>query len=452
MKFLFISKNKNTNETKKEEIETKIIKKNNSFNNSNSENSNSTKGSSVTSSLFCNYNKSKPIQFPFLETDESILRIENISLFDGNKLLKEELYEIFLKDVNEFKQNSTKTNSYFDNHRAEEAYSKGGIEFRNREVLALIRSTAKELLYSLGRKLLSGDFNLTTISVPIKIMIPISILQGLGRSCFQVPYYMHLACQAKDEIEVMKYTIVGSLASLFCSIFFLKPMNPILGETYQALYSDGSKMYMEQTSHHPPVSSFQIYGPNRAWETSGFCRYKSGAGLNSFWLQNNGKRVMKVKEPKMEIDYGFFNDAYNKCFWGNDGKTLHTTAGECIYEEKKLGIKAIIKFDTVKGKPNDYFSGEINYTNKYTGQPQKISILGSYLSYIEFDGVKYWDIRENFPIKLIEINDNLPSSSLIREDRVLLEEEKMEEAQIAKDNLENLQRNDRKLRQKYGSK
>ena len=40
-----------------------------------------------------------------------------------------------------------------------------------------------------------------------------------------------------------------------------KPFNPILGETWQASLSDGSQMYMEQISHHPPVSAFHIEGP-----------------------------------------------------------------------------------------------------------------------------------------------------------------------------------------------
>ena len=71
------------------------------------------------------------------------------------------------------------------------------------------------------------------------------------------------------------------------------------------------------------------------------------------------------------------------------------------------------------------------------------------MSHIEFDGERYWDIRNNFPIKLIEYEKNLPSSSIYREDRILLEENKVEEGQVAKEKLENIQRGDRKLREKY---
>ena len=43
---------------------------------------------------------------------------------------------------------------------------------------------------------------------------------------------------------------------------FDKPLNPILGETYVSECEDGSKGYFEQTSHHPPISHAQFYGPD----------------------------------------------------------------------------------------------------------------------------------------------------------------------------------------------
>ena len=37
------------------------------------------------------------------------------------------------------------------------------------------------------------------------------------------------------------------------------------GETWQATLGDGSKVYFEQISHHPPVSAFQLIGPGASW-------------------------------------------------------------------------------------------------------------------------------------------------------------------------------------------
>lgn len=81
-------------------------------------------------------------------------------------------------------------------------------------------------------------------------------------------------------------------------------------------------------------------------------------------------------------------------------------------------------------------------------------VHGSYVQYIEFDDIRYWDIRENVEIKAIENQKQLPSSSVYRNDRVLLSQSnltlalgKVEAAQVAKEAIENLQRKDRKLRQ-----
>ncbi len=41
----------------------------------------------------------------------------------------------------------------------------------------------------------------------------------------------------------------------------LKPFNPILGETYQGIYSSGWRVFAEQISHHPPISSWQVLDP-----------------------------------------------------------------------------------------------------------------------------------------------------------------------------------------------
>ena len=38
-----------------------------------------------------------------------------------------------------------------------------------------------------------------------------------------------------------------------------KPFNPILGETYEAFWPNGTKIYAEHTSHHPPIMNFFVY-------------------------------------------------------------------------------------------------------------------------------------------------------------------------------------------------
>jgi Oxysterol-binding protein len=44
-----------------------------------------------------------------------------------------------------------------------------------------------------------------------------------------------------------------------------KPFNPLLGETWQAQQAGGGcQIFMEQLSHHPPISAFEMIGPGES--------------------------------------------------------------------------------------------------------------------------------------------------------------------------------------------
>lgn len=48
----------------------------------------------------------------------------------------------------------------------------GGFQLLDPELTGRLRSAGKEILKAVGKKILSGKFNLTTISFPIKCMCP----------------------------------------------------------------------------------------------------------------------------------------------------------------------------------------------------------------------------------------------------------------------------------------
>lgn len=75
------------------------------------------------------------------------------------------------------------------------------------------------------------------------MMQPYTILQGLGKSVFQFPIYLNLASLTTDPLERFKFVVVATLSGFHRSSSFIKPLNPILGETYEVEYEDGSKVY-----------------------------------------------------------------------------------------------------------------------------------------------------------------------------------------------------------------
>jgi hypothetical protein len=68
---------------------------------------------------------------------------------------------------------------------------------------------------------------------------------------------MHDAVQANSVVEQMKSVAAGFMFMFACHPKVCKPFNPILGETYQGEIG-GIPVFVEQISHHPPISAFYM--------------------------------------------------------------------------------------------------------------------------------------------------------------------------------------------------
>ena len=121
-----------------------------------------------------------------------------------------------------------------------------------------------------GQKIYKGNFNLTTISFPIKCMCPKSILQVTPTIQCVNSYYLNYAASINDPLERFKVFMTCTVALIHKGQFFEKPLNPVLGETYQATCPDGAQVFMEQTSHHPPISHLLISGPDNRYTVYGY--------------------------------------------------------------------------------------------------------------------------------------------------------------------------------------
>ena len=120
--------------------------------------------------------------------------------------------------------------------------------------------------------------------------------------------------------------------------------------------------------------------------------------------------------------------------------------GELTFKDLTNGYQAVIKMGP-SGQLSDFFEGTIEKDGNVIS-----NIKGSYLEYIEIDGERYWDIRKNINIESYPIKNQIKSSSIYRPDSLKLLEKDLEGAQEKKDELENLQRHDRKLRKEWEEK
>lgn len=83
--------------------------------------------------------------------------------------------------------------------------------------------------------------------------------------------------ETTDPVERLKLVICFALSGLHLTCRQAKPFNPILGETYQATFNDGTQVFCEQVSHHPPVTAWELIGPNGSYHFHG-----RGAWIASF--------------------------------------------------------------------------------------------------------------------------------------------------------------------------
>jgi hypothetical protein len=90
------------------------------------------------------------------------------------------------------------------------------------------------------------------------------------------------AVNTKDPIERIKWVLCFGICGLCLNLNQRKPFNPLLGETNQGSFEDGTRYYLEHTSHHPPISHFLLEGPNKSYRMYGYYEFCGSFGANSF--------------------------------------------------------------------------------------------------------------------------------------------------------------------------
>ena len=107
------------------------------------------------------------------------------------------------------------------------AYAKGGKICGDKSQVNKIRSIGKEMIKIVGKKIISGDLNLTRISFPIKAMVSRTALVNSTVSCCMNPYFMKRAVEAKDPLERLKFVMTNTISAFYYISMFVKPV--ILG-------------------------------------------------------------------------------------------------------------------------------------------------------------------------------------------------------------------------------
>ena len=132
-----------------------------------------------------------------------------------------------------------------DDHRTSDAYKDGGFALEDQVILTKYRQALKDLIKQVGKMIISGKFELYKVSFPIKCMSSRSILAAVANLCYHAPTYLNAAALTSDPVERMKNIVTFSISYCYSAHTFEKPLNPILGETYQARMEDGTEVLLE---------------------------------------------------------------------------------------------------------------------------------------------------------------------------------------------------------------
>lgn len=90
--------------------------------------------------------------------------------------------------------------------------------------------------------------------------------------------------------------IAFSLSNIYICTGQNKPFNPLLGETNQGMFVDGTKYYCEHTSHHPPISHFLIEHPQGLYKMYGYYEFIGKMGKNHLVSGLRGPNTLEFKD------------------------------------------------------------------------------------------------------------------------------------------------------------
>jgi hypothetical protein len=116
------------------------------------------------------------------------------------------------------------------------------------------------------------------ISLPIKIFEPRSFLEKVAADFALAPYFLDRAGEMTEPFDRFKQVVTWLIASCHLEPQMIKPFNPILGETFQGSMG-GYKVYVEQISHHPPISAFEISADAEKPSITGYFEFEAATGI-----------------------------------------------------------------------------------------------------------------------------------------------------------------------------
>lgn len=304
--------------------------------------------------------------------------------------------------------------------------------------------------------------NIFQISFPVWYSEPRSYIERISELfAFLVQKYVNKSKETADPADKLAIISVGIAAGYYLDLNTKKVFNPYLGESYVGKWENGTTVYAEQISHHPPLSVFQIYGPNNEWYCySDPVHFDVSNSMTSLEISMEGEFHLKLNdgnEYKWEFPTVFLAGQVK-------GDRIVKIKSDITVYDVNNGLSCVIEVAPSKSKKRgitesraSLIYGGIKKTEKKVSKLSlhdkdetfQKTITGDYSQQLLIDGQVAWDINTDVVHRAlgpIADDELLPSDVRYRIDRGLLINNNLDEADKAKTALEELQRREAKIR------
>jgi hypothetical protein len=332
----------------------------------------------------------------------------------------------------------------------------GSLKCTDQDALDKQKGVVGEVLKQITKSITSG-LGAVGVSLPIRIFEPRSTIERIIDRFSFAPVFLKQAAQSTDQFDRFLSVIAFGVSGLYMAAKQTKPFNPLLGETFQGNFPDGTQVFAEHVSHHPPVDSFFILAAN--YVIFGFTELDGAIKFNSLLGSFKGPTTVKFQDgqsvifhqPKFRLEGMLWGDrtlSWEGEFKFEDPKNnwvaiLHIGADPRGYNPLKLKVKK----DTILGK---VYVPEGNRLDKI--KTELATLHGSWVKELTVvkSGVerKLWEMDREMPVRHFPVADPLPSDWRYREDLIWLGRDNTDIAQKWKTTLETRQRDDRELRKR----
>jgi hypothetical protein len=225
---------------------------------------------------------------------------------------------------------------------------KGGVLCKNAAEIKSQDGLLVDMIGRVGKSLYDGN-GISSLSLPVRIFETKGTLERILGYWGMMPYFLKLAALEKERFERFKYCCAFAVSGFWACCGQKKPFMPILGETLQAFWEDGSSIDMEYTSHVPPVINFISEDVSKLYKFYGKHELKVKVSPTTLVGQNYGPNIIAFKDGD-SVDFYYPPGEISGLIMGERNMAY---VGAFTVRYPKADLEAIIELVPVGSSPRD---------------------------------------------------------------------------------------------------